>query len=249
MVNETDYTEDRLLDGEVILRQPSNGYRVAIDPIFLAASIQATEGDTVLDIGAGVGAASLCLAKRLPYIKVVGIEIQREYMRLAAHNIQVNSLTKRVEILCGDLLKPPPKLAAGTFSHVMTNPPYHEHEKSRPSPNMGKHVANTENNMDLENWVRFCLLMARPKGSITFIHRADRLDHILAYFSGKLGSIHIYPLWPGSGKPAKRVIVSGIKGSGGPLKMFPGMNLHEMDGRYTTEAENILRKGQAIVMV
>lgn len=249
MVKDLEFTEDHLLGGSVILRQPAHGYRVAIDPIFLAAAIQAQDGDTVIDIGAGVGAASLCLAKRLAGIKVIGLEIQREYVRLASQNIKANDMAGRVEILCGDLMRPPPRLAAGTFSHIMTNPPYLEHDKSRPSPNEAKQVANTENQVDLESWAKFCLLMAKPKGTITFIHRADRLDHILAYFAGKLGSIQIYPLWPGNGKAAKRVIVSGIKGSGGCLKMLPGMNLHEADGRYTSQADAVLRAGQEIVMV
>ena len=49
-----DITEDTLLDGAVILRQPAKGYRAAIDPVLLAASVQAGEGEWVLDLGAGV---------------------------------------------------------------------------------------------------------------------------------------------------------------------------------------------------
>jgi tRNA1(Val) A37 N6-methylase TrmN6 len=147
----------------------------------------------------------------------------------------------RVEMLHGDLLKPPPRLAAGTFSHVMTNPPYLESHRAKQSPVSEKNIANQESNVDLEQWARFCLMMVKPKGTVTFIHRADRLDHIIAYFAGKLGNIVIFPLWPGKDKPAKRVIVSGIKNVNGPLKLTSGMCLHESDGKFTREAESILR--------
>ena len=40
-VPEPTFTEDRLLGGRIQLRQPVDGYRAAIDPVFLAASVPA----------------------------------------------------------------------------------------------------------------------------------------------------------------------------------------------------------------
>ncbi|MBY0461919.1 MAG: methyltransferase [Alphaproteobacteria bacterium] len=242
------FSQDYLLGGKVLIKQPTQGYRVAIDPIFLAASIDVHPGDAVLDIGAGVGAASLCLATRVPYVKVTGVELQRDYVRCAAENVKLNNLRGRVEILHGDLLRPPPRLAAGTFSHVMTNPPYLDATRNNISPYENKAMANLEGEADLDQWAKFCLLMVKPKGSITFIHRSDRLDQILSFFSGKLGNITIYPLWPGKNKPAKRVLIRGIKNTHGALRLLPGMVLHNDNGRYTTEAEGVLRDAAAIVM-
>ncbi len=241
-----EFTEDFLLGGRIILRQPAHGYRVAIDPIFLAASIQVEPGEVVLDIGAGVGAASLCLATRLPNIRVVGVEIQRESVRLAADNVSLNKLKGRVEILNGDLLRPPPRLAAGTYAHVMTNPPYLDASKSNASPNGTKAQSNSEGEANLEQWVKFSLLMVKPKGNVTFIHRADRLDEILSLFSGRLGNIVIYPLWPGKNKPARRVLIRGTKNASGSLRLAPGMILHEADGRFTPEADAILRHAREL---
>jgi len=51
-------TEDGLLGNRIRLRQPAAGYRAAIDPVFLAASVQAEPGERVIDVGAGVGAAA-----------------------------------------------------------------------------------------------------------------------------------------------------------------------------------------------
>lgn len=241
-----DFTQDYLLGGKVTIRQPSLGYRVAIDPIFLAASIDAKEGESVLDVGMGVGAASLCLAYRNLHCKIVGLEVQREYVRMAAENIILNEVRNRVEVLHGDLLKSPPRLAAGTFSHVMANPPYLESTRSNTSLDIGKATANIEAEAKLEQWAKFCLLMVKPKGTVTFIHRADRLDHILSYFAGKMGEITVFPLWPGKGKPAKRVIVKGRKNSNAPMRLLPGLNLHEPDGSYSREAEAILRDASSL---
>ena len=77
------HSEDGLLGGRLRLRQPTAGYRVAIDPVFLAAAVPAGPRDTVLDIGCGVGAAALCLAARVPGCRVTGIDVQRDLISLA----------------------------------------------------------------------------------------------------------------------------------------------------------------------
>jgi tRNA1(Val) A37 N6-methylase TrmN6 len=241
-------TQDYLLGGRIQIRQPADGYRVAIDPIFLAASMMPEPGANILDIGSGVGATALCLAARVPGCRITGLEMQRDSVRLAFDNINLNSMRDRVEILAGDLLRPPPRLAASTFAHVMANPPYLESTDYTLSQNAHKAQSNGEGEATLEHWIRFALLMVRPKGTVTFIHRADQLDRIMSCFTGKLGDIVIFPLWPGKGKPAKRVIVRGCKNSNGSLRLSPGLVLHGTDGKFTPEAESILRDGAALIL-
>ena len=90
--NEPSITEDRLLGGRIRLKQPAAGYRVAIDPVFLAASVPAEPHQLVLDVGCGSGAAMLCLAARVPHSRVVGLEMQRDLVRLAGDNVILNGL-------------------------------------------------------------------------------------------------------------------------------------------------------------
>ncbi len=241
MLNET--SQDFILGGRIQLFQPLEGYRVAIDPIFLAASILAQPGDSVLDVGAGVGAASLCLAHRVAGIRITGVEIQRSYVRLANYNVGVNKLNQHIEVVQGDLQNPPPKLAAASFSHVMANPPFIHPTKGSISSHLDKARANHEVDAALSQWIKFCLLMVRPRGTVTFIYRSDRLDELISHLAGKLGSLCIFPLWPKSGRCAKRIIVQGIRSIEGPLILSSGMVLHHDDGSYTDQANQILRDG------
>ncbi|HEV2163116.1 MAG TPA: methyltransferase [Stellaceae bacterium] len=239
-------SDDALLGGRIKLLQPIEGYRVAIDPVLLAAAVPAVAGDTVLDIGCGVGAAALCLAARVPGCRVTGIEMQRELVRLAGENASRNNFADRVAIMAGDIRNPPPRLEPGGFAHVMANPPYMEAEAASPPPLPAKAIAMVEGAADLAAWARFALAMVRPRGSITFIHRADRLEHLLAQFAGRAGGIVVLPLWPGAGKLTKRVIVHARKDVATPTRLLPGLVLHETDGRYTAEADAVLRDAKAI---
>jgi len=233
-------TDDALLGGRVKLLQPAAGYRVAIDPVLLAAAVPATATDTVLDLGCGVGGAALCLAARVAGCRVTGIEAQRDLVRLAAENAARNGVADRVAIMAGDI-RTPPRLEPGSFAHVMANPPYMEADAASPSPIASKAAATVETGADLAVWVRFALAMTRPRGSVTFIHRADRLEHLLAQFAGRAGAIVMLPLWPGAGKPAKRVIVQARKDVATPTRLLPGLILHEADGRFSAAADAVLR--------
>jgi len=245
-------TDDALLDGRVRLRQPARGYRVAIDPVLLAASVPASPGDHVLDVGCGVGAAALCLAARVPGCRLVGFDIDPKMLHLARHNITANGLDTCMTVMAGDVRRhPPPALAETRFDHVMANPPYLEVARAARSDgddSRDDDWATVERQGDLDAWVGFCLAMTGDGGAVTFVHRADRLDALLARLAKAAGRIVVIPLWPDAGgrRPAKRVIVQAIKGRAGPLTLAPGLALHEKDGRYTAAAEAILRGGQAL---
>jgi len=143
-VEEPAFTEDRLLGGRIRLKQPAAGYRVAIDPVFLAASVPAEPHQLVLDVGCGAGAAMLCLAARVPHSRLVGLEMQRDLVRLAGDNIILNGLEARASVMIGDLLHPPPRLSPGAFDHVMANPPFRPRNQAEPAAAPGKSAATIE---------------------------------------------------------------------------------------------------------
>jgi tRNA1(Val) A37 N6-methylase TrmN6 len=227
--------------------QPAHGYRVAIDPVLLAAAVPALAYQHVLDAGAGTGAASLCLAARVPDCRILGLELQRNLHQIASHNVTRNELDRRIEMIQGDLERPPPRLAAASFDHVMTNPPHAAAGETTPSPDRERAVAHSETTIDLVGWVTACLRMLKTDGQLTVIHRADRLADVLAALLGRAGDVIVFPLWPvADGRPAKRVLIQARKGARGPLRLPPGLALHEQDGSFSAMAEHVLRDGGAL---
>ena len=151
----------------------------------------------MLDAGAGTGAASLCLAARVPECRIVGLELQRPLQRIASHNVTQNALEARIEMVEGRLERPPPRLAAASFDHVMTNPPHLAASAASLSPDHQRALAHAESSLDLGGWLAGCLRMLRHDGRLTLIHRADRLSEVLAALLGRAGE----GSWFRSGRP------------------------------------------------
>ena len=235
--------EDRLLGGRVRLLQPAGGYRAATDPVLLAAACAAETGDSVLDLGCGVGAAAFCLGTRVDGLDLVGLELQPGYADLARRNAQLNNLG--FEVHQGDIRKMPDALKQRTFEHVITNPPWHD-PSAIGSPNLGRDMANRLH-MDLQIWMAAAMSRVRPRGWLTLIQRAEWLPQILADLEPRAGHITVLPLAARAGRPAKRVIVRARKGTNGPFRLAPPFVLHEGDTHpgdrehFTPAAQAVLR--------
>ena len=85
-----DVRENTLLGGRVRLLQPKTGYRTAIDGVLLAAAVDNKVDDIVIDVGAGVGTASLCLQACRPAAKIIGLELHEGLVDLANQNARLN---------------------------------------------------------------------------------------------------------------------------------------------------------------
>lgn len=236
-------TDDHLLDGRVIVRQPVTGYRAAVDPVLLAAAVRAKPGQKVLDAGCGTGAAMFCLAARVPGLVLTGLEIQPAHAALAGEGVALNNMLG-THIICGDITRAPPEML-NSFDVVLTNPPYGD--AGTPPPHESLATAHMEGEVDVAAWIKGCLACLKPKGRLVMIHRADRLSDILAALHKSAGDVRIFPIFPKGGAPARRVIVDAGKERKSPDTLLPGLVLHEEGGAYTVAAEDVLRRGHAVL--
>jgi tRNA1(Val) A37 N6-methylase TrmN6 len=237
-------TEDSVLDGRIRLRQPASGYRAGLDAALLAAACDVADGGRVIEAGCGVGGALLAAASRRPGGRFVGLERDSAAAALARENVALNALADRVEILDGDVERGFRALDLPAFDAVFSNPPFFDDPTALRAPAPEKTGAWMADG-GLAAWTSFCLKAVREGGTITLIHRADRLADILALLAPKAGSFRIRPVQPFADTPAKRVLVRAIKTGKAPLVLLPALVLHDRhSGRHTAQTEAILR-GQA----
>ena len=245
LISDTDLTHDAFLGGRVYLWQPRAGYRAGVDPVLLAASVPARKGDSVLDLGCGVGTAALCLGARVSGLDLIGVERQAEYAALARRN----GLAATV---C-DLSTLPDDLRARSFDHVLANPPFFDRAAGRQSSDAGREAARGLAT-PLSEWVEAGAKRLRHKGYLHMIHRAERVPDLLAATEGRLGSPEIWPICPRIGKAAELVIFRARKDGRADFCLHAPIILHEGAAHvrdaesYRPEIQAVLRDGAPLAI-
>ena len=244
----TETTEDAFLDGRLRIRQPRRGYRAGMDPVLLAASVDARAGARVLELGCGVGVALLCLAHRVPGLKATGLELQPELADLARANAAANAL--EAHIVDGDVALLPPELRAQSFDHVMANPPYFERAHGSTARDAGRETGRGEG-IALSLWVDAAIRRLAPGGRFWMIQRTARVPDILAACDNRIGDVMLLPLAGRQGRDPETAIISAKKGARGAVRLMSPVVLHMGDAhadgdRHSDVARSVLRDGKAL---
>jgi tRNA1(Val) A37 N6-methylase TrmN6 len=244
-----DLTRNAFLGGRVHLLQPRAGYRAGVDPVFLAASVPGRAGQSVLELGCGAGAASLCLAARVPGLAITGVEVQADYADLARQNAAQNNVA--MQVFNADLTALPEVLRQSIFDHVIANPPYYQSGAHSPSQDAGRRAALGEDT-PLVKWIDVAAKRLAPKGYLHVIQRTDRLPDLLAACAGRLGSLEVLPLAARRGRAPDLMILRARKSGRAafilhaPVILHEG-DRHETDGEsYSPEITEVLRTGAAL---
>jgi tRNA1(Val) A37 N6-methylase TrmN6 len=235
-----------VLNKRLALYQAKDGFQSGLDAVLLAAACPAQSGQSLLDLGCGVGTAGLCVLTRVPEINLTGIDVQADHVDLAYKNAAENSMT--ANFLCADvqnfILRDESQNIL--FDHIICNPPYNDAGAHHPSPSEAKALAMGHAETSLLDWIDCANRNLKSGGSFTIIHKADQIDKIILSLNGRFGALEIIPLWPHANEPAKRVILRARKDRKTPATLHSGLVLHLENGDYTPEAENILRHMHAL---
>ena len=242
-------SEDAVLGGRLVLRQPLRGHRVGHDAILLAAATAAQPGQHAVDLGAGVGGAGLALARRIEGLNVTLVEIDPALTALANGNAERNGLSDRVRAVRLDVESSAADfiaagLAPGSAACVLMNPPFNVAQQ--PSPDRARRTAHAASDQTLRQWLRTAARLLHAGGIVTLIWRADGLAEVLAALDNDFGAIAVLPVHPKPGAAAIRVLVRATKGNRSPLALLPGFLLADAGGKPTAAAEAVLREGEAL---
>jgi tRNA1(Val) A37 N6-methylase TrmN6 len=233
MSEASQFTEDAFLGGQLRLRQPRSGHRAGHDAILLAAATPAHSGDRVVDLGAGVGAAGLVLARRVAGIKLVLVEIDEGLAALARGNAADNAIAADIVVL--DVTSEASAFAAAGLGSdsvdvVLMNPPFNDSARHRASPDKARVSAHVASSATLESWVHASRRILKSGGVLSLIWRADGLGQVLAALDRGFGSLRILPVHGDPREPAIRVLVGAVKGGKAPAQIHPALMLNDQSG-------------------
>jgi tRNA1(Val) A37 N6-methylase TrmN6 len=236
-------TEDAFLGGQLRLKQLKSGHRAGHDAVLLAAASSARAGDRVADLGAGVGAAGLAVARRVAGIDLVLVEIDDVLTGLARANAAANGIQADVIVL--DVEADAAAFAAAglgpdSVDAVLMNPPFNDPARHRLSPDTARGSAHMATATTLPKWVHAARRILKSRGMLTLIWRADGLAEVLAALDHGFGSLQLVPVHGDARSPANRILVRAIKGGRAPTQIHPALMLNDAPGVPNQRVQAIL---------
>jgi len=243
MTDPGEFTEDAFLGGQLRLRQAKSGHRAGHDAMLLAAATPVRSGDRVVDLGAGVGAVGLAVAKRVAGIELVLVEIDEGLGDLARGNAVANAIAADVIML--DVTSAADVFAAAGLSPdsvdvVLMNPPFNDPARHRASPDKAREIAHVATAATPEKWVRAARRILKSGGALALIWRADGLVEVLSELGRGFGSLELLPVHAEARVPAIRVLIRAIKGGRAPLQMHAALLLNDESALPNKQVQDVL---------
>lgn len=234
------------------LAQPEGGFRFGADTLLLAAFAArrlpaARAGGrtlTGLEIGCGCGAASLGLLllageRRL---SLAGLDLDPDMVEAAGRNARLLGLEDGFQARQGDAAEYRlPGIGPG-FDIALMNPPFRVAGTGRGAATPQKHRARFEGPGGLAALLSCAARCLRPQGRLYLVHLAERLPDILRQM-GEAGvnPSGLLPVYGRGGqgavdRPARLVLVEGVRGGRGSLTLLPGLALYGPGGELSPHA-------------
>lgn len=243
-----DLSSDKVLGGAISLLQPKKGFRVGIDSILLSSSIK--NFTSCLELGSGSGVISICLARRILNSKIIGVENNKLLIEIANRNLINNDLnSSKINFYHFDVIGEKfSKIYNDFFDQVVMNPPYFNKANINLSKNYNKATAKYLDASSLNDWIEVAYKKLVKKGYLNFVYRTGALSNVFSLLDSKWGDIRIFPLWPKMRKQSKLFLIQARKDSKAETKLLPGLILHNEDGSYTNDCNNVLLNRDLVEM-
>jgi tRNA1Val (adenine37-N6)-methyltransferase len=246
-VTADELTRDEILRGRLVVWQPREGYRFAVDPLLLVDFVGEVRGLRVAracDLGAGTGVIALAVALKWPEARVTAVELQPRLAALARKNVDENQLADRVAVVEADLADAAAARAAlpgASFDLALSNPPYRPLGEGDCNPRDEEAIARHELRLTLAGVCAELRRALEPGGRAALVYPAERLGALYAALDAEdLRPRRLRLVHPRADQPATRVLVEARKGQRGNLVVEPPFVLRDADGHYTPDARRAL---------
>lgn len=234
------YTTERFFNDAISVAQPENGYRFSVDPVILAAHAAPQPGERIVDLGTGCGIMPLILSHRYPETRITGIELQEDLATLARKNMAENRVSGTISILTKDIRTLRPSDLGGCVDLVISNPPYKKKKSGRINPDPQKAIARHEIELTLAELLATTARILAPNGRFIIIFPADRLAELMKGMEKNgMGPETARFVHTKKDRPAKRVIMTGIKNQNPVFTVMPPLFLRDSKENSTKEMNSI----------
>jgi len=234
-----DETIDELGIKNYRIIQKKEGFKFGVDAVLLANFAEIKKGDKVMDLCSGTGIVPFIIAGKREAEKILGLEIQEEFVEMARRSSSLNSLNGKVEFVKGDLKNVKLVESLGKFNAVTVNPPYKAADSSILSQNEKEQIARFEIECNLDDVIKASKILLKDNGKLFMVHRPERMADIFETLRKyKIEPKKIRFVHPDIHKTPNIILIEAQNYGGKFLKILPPLYVYE-NGEYSKEINKI----------
>lgn len=243
LVREDETLDDLQLNGINII-QKKKAFRFGIDAVLLANYANVKNKHTVIDLCTGTGIVPFIIAGKTKAKKVLGIEIQDEFVEMAHRSVEINNLQNRVDFMCADLKDTAVLKKLERADVVTVNPPYKLMNAGIKNATDKLTIARHEVLCNLEDVIAASRILLKDNGRLYMVHRPERLADIFCLMRKyKIEPKRVKFVHPSAKKAPNIVLVEGQRDGGSFLKFEEPLYVYDDKGCYTKEIDEIYGRG------
>lgn len=239
LLRENETLDDLQLKGIFVI-QKKDAFRFGIDAVLLANFAKIKKGSTVIDLCSGTGIVPFIISAKTEASGIVGIEIQEDMVDMANRSVVYNKLNDKIKFIHKDIKDIEFIKAMAKADVITVNPPYKLKNSGILNPNDKNAIARHEICCNLEDVIIAARILLKDNGRMFMVHRPERLVDILYLMrKHRIEPKTIQMIHPALKKAPNIVLIEGQRDGGAFLKWREPIYVHNEDGSYTNEIENI----------
>lgn len=231
-----------LLGFNMKIVQDTDFFNFSLDSVLLYNFLNLKPNMKVIDICSGNCPIPMLISTKVNN-KIYAVEIQKEVYELGKESIEINNLQDKIELLNMDAKDLINKFETDTFDLITCNPPYFKiNEETKKNNNIIKSIARHEIEITLEDIIKLSRKLLKNNGSLVLVHRPERLSEIIVLMEKyNISPKRIQFIYPKENTESNMIIIEGTKNGNNALKVLEPLIIHEENGEYRKEIENIFK--------
>lgn len=239
LIFENETIDDLQLGGLKII-QKKDGFKFGTDAVLLSDFAKDVKSEKTLDMCSGSGIVPILLSAKTKTAKIFCLEIQEIMCDTAKRSMELNNLSGRIEVVCGDVKDGVKIFGKRQFDLITCNPPYMKINSAIPNENNLKLIARHEILCNLEDVIAVSSSLIKTSGHLVLVHQPRRLCEI----TGLMQKYNIAPkrirfVMKKAKDAPELVLIDGMFGAKSDVKILPSLILYDDNNEPTEELNRI----------
>ena len=225
--------------------QNNDWFKFSLESVLLPCFVIINKNtNNILDLCTGNAPIPLVLSTKTK-AKIYGVEIQKDVYDLAKKSVDINNLSKQIEIINDDVKNLSNKFESDTFDIITCNPPYFKDvDTSKKNDDIHKIIARHEVSLNMDDIAKVVRKLLKNDGKFYLVHRTERFLEL----TNLLMSYNIMPkrvrfIYPKEDSESNLFMLEAVKNGKVGLKLESPLYVHNNDGSYKDEILKMFNEG------